>query len=213
LRKQISKAITRRSVALRTALEKYNQLAPQQTPPRPVLDYAEVATYGWLNDFELLKHSRHDILAMPWSVPANREVATKYFKIKGAHAKILRLNVEIQRLHTWVDHEDQSLAAIANDLAVHNPLLSAAVDSFGTERRRVNGVHHVQLGAIYSLQGFSGTVLGMLDASVVGTDSSSEAGRSVLDDLEGRDVILTEEDDALCDEVDRLGDCMEKLCV
>jgi hypothetical protein len=146
-------------------------------------------------------------------VPANREVATKYFKIKGAHAEIRRLNVEIARLHAWIDHEDQSLAAIASDLAVHDPLLSAAVDSFGTERHRINGVHRVRLGAIYSMPEFSGSVSRVSGESIVGMDSSSGAGCSVLDDLEGRDVILTEEDDTLRDEVERLGDYMEKLCV
>jgi hypothetical protein len=195
-------------VALRRALDKYNQLAPQQDPPRPVLDYADIATYGWLNDFELLKHSRHDILVRPWSVPANRDVATKYFKIKGAYSEISCLNVEIRRLHAWVDHEDQTMAATASKLALHDPLLSAEVTSLATERRRINNVHRVRLGAIYALKGFSGTILG-----TAGMDNSSEGGCAVLDDLEGSEMILTEEDDTLCDELLRLGDCMEKMCL
>ena len=213
MRKHISKAITRRSAALRTALDKYNQLAPQQDPPRPVLDYGDIATYGWLNDFELLKHSRHDILARPWSVPVNREVATKYFKIKGAHSEISRLNVEIRRLHAWVDHKDQTMAAVASRLAPHNPLLSAEVNFLATERCRVNNVHRVRLNAIYALKGFVGTIPGMGGEKVAGTDSSSEGDCAVLHDLEGCEVILTEEDDTLCDEVICLGDCMDRLCL
>ena len=77
------------------ALDKYNAMAPLQHPPHPTLDYAEVASYSLLGDFELLKHSRMEILQKPWSVPANQEVADKYFKILGARMEIHRLNIEI----------------------------------------------------------------------------------------------------------------------
>ncbi|KAF8481387.1 hypothetical protein JB92DRAFT_3272034, partial [Gautieria morchelliformis] len=61
MRKHISKAITRRSVAVHTALDKYNLLAPMQNLLRPRLEYHDVAGYGMLADFKLLKQSRHQI--------------------------------------------------------------------------------------------------------------------------------------------------------
>jgi hypothetical protein len=98
LRQHISNAITRRSSAIRTALEKYNQLAPLQHPPRPVLEYSEVASYCWLGEFELLKHSRHDLLSKPWASKANREVASKHFKVVRAFALTWRLHVSTHGL-------------------------------------------------------------------------------------------------------------------
>ena len=107
MRKHISKAIAKRSSAIHTALEKYNELAPLQNPPRPTLQFSDVASYSWLSDFDLLKFSRTDILQKPWSVPANREVANKYFKVLRAHEEIYRLNIEVRRLDAWITHEDQ----------------------------------------------------------------------------------------------------------
>jgi hypothetical protein len=98
MQKHISKAIAKRSAAIRTALDKYNTMAPLQHPPCPTLDYAEVASYSLLGDFELLKHSQMEILRKPWSVPANREVAAKYFKILGAHTEIHWLNLKFDDL-------------------------------------------------------------------------------------------------------------------
>lgn len=43
LRRQISKNIARRSQALRTSLDKYNVMAPKQDPPRPIIDYKDIA--------------------------------------------------------------------------------------------------------------------------------------------------------------------------
>jgi hypothetical protein len=80
LRKHISKAIVRRSKAVRASLDRYNQLAPLQSPPCPVLEYSDVASYRWLGDFILLKMSRHGILKQPWAVSTNREIARKSSK-------------------------------------------------------------------------------------------------------------------------------------
>jgi hypothetical protein len=46
MRQHISNAITRRSTAIRNTLERYNHLAPLQTPPRDVLKFSEVASYA-----------------------------------------------------------------------------------------------------------------------------------------------------------------------
>ncbi|KIM61914.1 hypothetical protein SCLCIDRAFT_25388 [Scleroderma citrinum Foug A] len=109
LRKQISKAIVKCSTAIRSALEKYNKLAVKQHPPRPTLQYNEVTSYTSLGDFDLLKHSRHNVLVKPWANPTHREMAIKYFKLLRAREEIMRLNIEIPRLQAWVDTEDSEL--------------------------------------------------------------------------------------------------------
>ena len=80
MRRHISKALVRRSATIRTSLDKYNKLAPKQNPPRPTLEYTEIASYGVLGEFELLKDSRYAVLDKPWSSHLHRESARKYFK-------------------------------------------------------------------------------------------------------------------------------------
>ena len=202
MRKHISNAITKRSAAVRTALDKYNALAPKQDPPRPVLDYTEVAAYGWLNDFELLKLSRHGVSAKPWAVPVNRTMASKYFKVRGAHVEIERLNIEIRRLHVWTDHEDRELLSAVNCISDSDPLLSSALRSFYEERHRINNLHRARLQNIYNLPEFSGWL-------PPGT-AAHGVGKSVTDP-ENEEGILAEEDDTLRDEVIRLGDCIDRM--
>jgi hypothetical protein len=127
MRKHIGRAIARRSAAVHTALNNYNALAPLQQPPQPILEYNAVATYGWLGEFELLKESRHDVLHKPWANSANREVAAKFYKIVCAREELVRLNVEIRRLQTWLDDEDSLLISTADRLQETKPLLGAAI--------------------------------------------------------------------------------------
>ncbi|KAI0059807.1 hypothetical protein BV25DRAFT_1808428 [Artomyces pyxidatus] len=198
LRKHISTAITRRSAAVRTALNAYNKLAPLQDPPRPVIDFKQIANYGWAGDFELLKDSRQEVLDKPWSKPANREAATKYFKVKRAREEIVRLNVEVARLHAWVDFEDRVLREKAQEVSRSDPLLGAHILEFRARRVRLNNAHRVRLQQIYRLKGYSGPV-----ASGVTTD-----------DEDGAEIGDLDEDEDLNDEMVRLGDVFhERLFV
>ncbi|KAG1871676.1 hypothetical protein F4604DRAFT_1881103 [Suillus subluteus] len=124
LHQHISNAIAQCSAAICTALDKYNALAPLQNPPRPTLEYHEVASYAWLGEFDLLKHSRRDLLSKPWASKTNREVAAKYFKVVRAREELTRLNVEVVRLHAWVDDEDAHLSSVARSLSETNPTLA-----------------------------------------------------------------------------------------
>ncbi|KAG1845645.1 hypothetical protein F4604DRAFT_1936793 [Suillus subluteus] len=140
MRKYISKAITRRSAAIRTALEKYNKLAPLQNPPRPVLDYSEIVGYASLGEFSLLKHSRHDILTKPWTVSTNREMATKYFKL------------------SWVKDEDRTISEAIDSLLANDPesLLVAELQIYYAKRHRINNIHRKRLQRIYTLNQYTG---------------------------------------------------------
>ncbi|KIK80155.1 hypothetical protein PAXRUDRAFT_159398 [Paxillus rubicundulus Ve08.2h10] len=138
MQKHISKAITRCLAVIRTALERYDKLAPSQCPLLK-LDYSEVIRYSTLGEFLLLKHSRYRILEKPWTQPANHNMAIKYFKI-------LHSQEEIQRL----DEGTQAL----KDSGSHG--LAAEMEVFYTERHRVNDVHHKLLLKTYTLEGYSG---------------------------------------------------------
>ncbi|KAG2121555.1 hypothetical protein BD769DRAFT_1629407 [Suillus cothurnatus] len=187
MRQQILNAITRRSTAIQNALERYNRLAPLQMPPHDMLKFSEVASYAWLGEFEMLKHSRCEILDKPWVSKANREVAGKYFRIVRAHEEIHRLNIEISHLQTWVDTEDARLLEISTALTMTNTLLASEIQMRYKEHRRMNNLHRIRLQAIYNLHGYSG---------------------DILEELRGADLIEVDEDDTLCDEADHLQSCI-----
>ena len=211
MRKQISKAITRRGAAVRVALDKYNALAALQDPPRPHLEYSAVADYGWLGDFELLKWSRHEVAQKPWANTAYRDVAAKHFKVLRAHEEVVRLNVEIRRLQTWVDDEDTFLLTHARNLSETDPVLGARVYDIYLRRHRVNNIHRARLRSIYALPGYNGHTtpgirLGRMDIPSVGIQ---EEGFSELAGIESDDEeIDIADDDLVNDEVLRLGDLL-----
>jgi hypothetical protein len=202
MRRHISKAITKRSSAIRTALERYNDLAPLQNPPRPTLQFSDVASYSWLGDFDLLKFSRTDILQKPWSVPANREVANKYFKVIRAHEEIHRLNVEVRRLDAWITNEDQVFKE-ATDAAT-DPYLAEEIRRRYAERRRVNKIHRIRISAIYSLEGYTGPGPFIHEENIDGNHLESQLGSG--DEL-------VDDDDDVDDEILRLGDFLDTLAL
>ncbi len=198
MRRQISKHLVRRSEAIRTALNNYNALARVQNPPRPKLDYGDVMAYGWLGEFELLKHSSHALLEKPWSSPAARDVMVKYFKIQCAQAEIQRLNVEIPRLQQWVDDEDAHLPRIAADLEATDPLLAEEIRVVHRRQRRINRVHRSWLSSIYALGGYSGP-------------RPTTPGAPTDIPVVQEDAILPDEDDNMNDEAVRMEETIRRL--
>ncbi|KAG1891130.1 hypothetical protein F4604DRAFT_1876299 [Suillus subluteus] len=188
MRQQISNAITRRSTTIRNALEHYNRLAPLQSPPRDILKFSDVASYAWLGEFELLKSSRQEILTKPWVSKANREVASKYFKIVCAHEEIEHLNVEISRLQQWVEDEDAHLLNTAISFEVNQPALACEIRRLHDKR------------AIYAIPGFSGVC--------VPESSNDGNARAVIDELQSATPIEVDEDDLLCDQAASLESCI-----
>ncbi|KAG1880935.1 hypothetical protein F4604DRAFT_1879866 [Suillus subluteus] len=175
MRKYISKAITRRSSAIHTALDRYNKLAPLQVPPRPILDYAEVVGYAALGEFTLLKHSHHDLLTWPWATPENREMATKFFKVLHSHEEITRLNVEIGRLHAWMEFEEKSMiSAIAALNREASPLLASELQRQYAAQCRVNNIHHACLQSVCLLDGYTGVLHSTLSSQELTEEEEEE---------------------------------------
>ncbi|KAG1753439.1 hypothetical protein EDB19DRAFT_1903100 [Suillus lakei] len=156
LRKQISKAIVKRSGAIHTALDKYNKLAVLQNPRRPTLQYSEVVSYVVLGEFDLLKYSQHNILTKPWANPTHHEMVVKHFKVLRAREEIIRLNVEIHRLQAWVVTEDANIERAAADLESTNGLLTAELQMLARCHHRINNVHRERLMHTYHLEGYTG---------------------------------------------------------
>jgi hypothetical protein len=215
MRRHISKSIARRSAALRTALEKYNELAPIQDPPRPIITYKEIVGYASLGEFDLLRYSRNDILSKPWSRSVNREMCTKYFKVIGARQEIDHLNVEVRRLQDWVDEEDELFQHTSSSLVDADPLLAAELQTLGEAKSRVNDVHRARIQEIYKLPGYTGPINSLRgsyhsrpqnDNDIPMLDCNVNLGN-----LEHSDVILPDEDDEVNAEVTALEDVLSSF--
>jgi len=157
-----------------------------QNPRRPTLQYSEILSYADLGEFDILKHSRHDILTKPWSNTTHRQMGVKYFKILRAREEITRLNVETRRLHAWIDAEDSDIKHVATELELTNPPLASEIWRLYHRQRRVNDVHRVRLNRIYSLEGFTGCVPSDVTATDDSLDSVDEVSVEMIEDeLEG----------------------------
>lgn len=155
LRKHIAQALSRRCTAIRNAIDRYNALAPHQTPPRPRLEYSEVVEYCNFSEFEILKHSDHDLLSKDWTILTNRQAANKYFKLERAKEEVQRCNVEVARLQAWVDRDDAELSS-AVAAHEHDPVFAAHLKVVQVQRRQANDRIRMRLQQIYSLPGYSG---------------------------------------------------------
>jgi hypothetical protein len=219
MRKHIGAAISRRSAAVRNAVDKYNKMAPLQDPPRPLLQYSAIAAYSWLGEFELLKESRYEVLQRPWAKPAYREVGAKYYKIIRAREEIVRLDVEIRRLQTWLNDEDQHLLQMTAKLHTSHPIMSQAIAFQYAYQHRVNNVHRARLRAIYCLEGYSGHTmpgrrLGYVEVvrvPVAMTGMTDQGEQAIQTDLQGEEAVEVDEDDRLHDEAIRYTDVMENI--
>jgi hypothetical protein len=161
MRTHIWKALRARSVAIKNSLKRYNELAATMDPPAPTLEWKNVVTYSFVAEFDLLRHhySIADISNVKWSIPAHREVANKFHKIKRAKEEIVRLNVEVNRLRTSIHDEDRLYLSRIDLLGSVNPLLVAELKQVYRARRRVNLQHLARITQIESLPGYSGTFM------------------------------------------------------
>ena len=156
LRKHIAQALSRRCAAIRNAIGRYNDLAPLQKPPRPLLVYSEVVDYCTFSKFEILKHSDHDVLSKEWATLANRQAANKSFKLERAEEEIRRCNVEVARVQAWVDEEDTVMSRAVADHEGSDPAFAAHLKVLQIQRRHVNDHLRTRLEQIYKLPGYSG---------------------------------------------------------
>lgn len=158
LRKHIANALKARSVAIRTALDRYNTAALALMPPRQTLDWDQVVEYAFLSDFDLLRDARQDIRRKPWATPAARLAIDQAFKLERAQEEVTRLNIEIPRLATYIRDEDICLWAKEIELSATRPSLAHQVGIHQMERARFNAHHLNVLGKIYNLAGYTGPV-------------------------------------------------------
>jgi hypothetical protein len=125
-------------------------------PPRPPLSWEEVVEYTFISDFDLLRDTRQDIRKRAWATPAGRLAMDGYFKLLRAKEEILRLNVEIPRLATYMRDEEGYLQVKEDEVQSANPALAHQILLHRMEKSRYIEHHMAVLNNITSLKGYSG---------------------------------------------------------
>jgi hypothetical protein len=218
LHKHIAQALSRQCAAIRNAISHYNGLVPIQKPPRPLLMYSKVIDYCTFSEFEILKHSDHDILSKEWAVLANRQAANKYFKIKRAEEEIHRCNVEVTRVQAWVDEDNVVMSRAVATHEGNDPAFAAHLKVLQIQRRHVNDHLHTHLKQIYKLPGYCGPLPLVAASSAPPTPSAvplTALNTGVEDHVNGdhvdnEDKLHGEEDE---DEMLRMMEMLTKIMV
>ncbi|KAJ7738682.1 hypothetical protein DFH07DRAFT_870478 [Mycena maculata] len=160
LRKHIAKALQARSKAIKTAIERYNDIAEAMTPPKPSLTWLEVVEYAFLADFDLLREGREDIRGQPWAQPAGRAAMDPHFKLLRADEEIQRLNVEIRCFVTYIVDEEAFLLREEEHLRMEgNEVIAHQVRLVRMERSRFTDMHMSRLVKLSREPGFTGCIL------------------------------------------------------
>jgi len=156
-RTHLAKSLQTRCKAIRSATEAYNRVARCLDPPRPPLDWSQVSHYSFLDEFNLLRNTRHDISNAPWANPVVRETIKKFLRVRRAHEEIDRCNIEVRRLFTSIRDEDHKLDIILKCLTGQNDIILGAVGEYWTRRRRVNALLLERIRCTFALDGFTGS--------------------------------------------------------
>ncbi|KAG6808141.1 hypothetical protein H0H92_005272 [Tricholoma furcatifolium] len=159
LRKHIGKALKARSQAIRTALEKYNAAAALMTPRRPVLNWDQVVEYAFLADFDLLRDTRQDIRERPWARPSARLAMDQYYKIQRAKEEIERLNIEIPRVVTHMQDEEEFLLEKTRVAEQTDPALAYHIFLYREERTRFYELHRRRFQKLARNPLFGGSII------------------------------------------------------
>ncbi|TFK57757.1 hypothetical protein BDN72DRAFT_730691, partial [Pluteus cervinus] len=158
MRTHMGKALKARSQAIRTALDKYNAAATKLVPPERTLNWDEVVQYAFLAEFDLLRDARQDIRDKPWSKPAARLLLDQYFKLERAREEIKRLNIEVRRLLTYMQDEENFLDVSIVVLKQTDLALANEVFIYQQERARANNNHRKRFERLAKLKGFTGNM-------------------------------------------------------
>ena len=113
----------------------FNEAA--QRLSRETLDVQLVLSYASLGEFDLLRGSHRNILDKPWTCRAERDSMHMYFKLQRAKEELVRVQVEMRRLHVHVIESEAHQRALLDDLRGQDPLLAHQLQ----RRRRLRVAH------------------------------------------------------------------------
>lgn len=153
MRTHISNALQRRSRTIRNAVKSYNTAALALNPPRDTLDWSKVSHFTFLDQFNILKDTRHSVFDQPWAKPVVRSLMKQYHQIERAREEIVHCNIGIRRLHTSIIDEEKRFKAILPTL---DSVMLGPVSDFVQRRQAVNRLLLARIRRTYDLPGFTG---------------------------------------------------------
>lgn len=138
---------------MKNALEQYNSTAADLRPPRRALGWEEVVTYGFLAEFDVLRGTERDSLNKGWATEAGRQAMDQYFKTCRADEELVRCEVESKRLLTYMQDEEEHLAAAVEILRDVQPDIAFAISKRLLFRSRLHDEHRARLSRMDRLVG------------------------------------------------------------
>lgn len=136
----------------------YNVAAQALVPPRAPLSWDDIVEYAFLADFDLLSDTRSDIRLKVWAKPASRVLMDQHFKMERAREEIIRLNIEIPRLTTYIRDEEAFLLQREQYLLEIDSSLSKQLRVRRLKLTRYNDLHIRRLQKLAALPGFCGNI-------------------------------------------------------
>ncbi|KAJ7312752.1 hypothetical protein DFH08DRAFT_917998 [Mycena albidolilacea] len=168
LRRHIAKALQARAKAVRNAIDRYNAAAIALGPPMASLTWEQVVEYTFLADFDILRDTRAEVQSQPWTRPAYRLAMDTYFKIERAREEIIRLNIEICQMMTWMRDEGHFLQGRELSLrstegktpeqAEEDLLLAVQMKLYRQQRGRFDDDHRNNFRRLTEMKGFTGSI-------------------------------------------------------
>ncbi|KAH0833454.1 hypothetical protein J3R83DRAFT_12573 [Lanmaoa asiatica] len=187
MRTQIAKSLQSRCKAIQNAIKTYNNAAAALEPPAPALEWSRVSHYGFLEEFTLLKKSRQDVRTRPWAQPAIREAMRLALRVERAKEEITRCNIELRRLHSAIDTENQFLRKICKRVQDERHPLQRETEVFAQRRMRINSHLLSYIYRTFELAGFTGdkTIgrkVGVEPVEQSGSSGSVDSGGQIADE-------------------------------
>lgn len=156
LRSQIGQHLTTREKAISTAVTKYNTAAKALSPPRPPVSAASILKKTHLGEFDLLRESREEIQSKPWADPTTRVLIDQYFRFTRAKEEVVRLNIEMRRMRTWIRDYEVNLKTAIERITPNDPDLAYEVSRCLRHRQLLHIRIDKQLKEVESYVGFTG---------------------------------------------------------
>jgi len=121
--------------------------------------FSQVVEMASLADFDILRDTRQDIRSLPWAQPSNREATNLYFGVKRANEEILRLNVEIRRLISYMFDSHCQLYIEIQARLFTDPNIAHELSIHWQLSQKIYMEIAEQLVKTSKLHGFSGSLL------------------------------------------------------
>lgn len=157
MRTHLSKSLQTRSQAIRTAIDKYNAARAKLPEPRPAeLTAKQVLEYVFIAEFDLLRDSRCSVRDQPWARPAEREATIAYFKLKRSQEELVRVELEIRRLRSFIRDVDAHMHRLLDTLAASDPALAVQMHRRAQLQFAQNKAHLTRLASLRAMYASSG---------------------------------------------------------